>query len=153
MYAVFSFAIRLILLLDTSSCKSSDPLRWNCYRLLLSFCSSSVGVLTEGKLLIEIFFFWRAFLDLCLKKLFLVLAKNMKLSYSWAVEECAFWVKTREDASPLPDVFLGALSCSRSTGVAKCVSIALSDVKKDDIIVCVLLYFRPTGSSGCLRLS
>lgn len=50
-------------------------------------------------------------------------------------------------------MFLGTLPCPRFTGVEKYVSIVLSDVEEDNIIVCVLLYFRPTGSLGCLRLN
>ena len=82
-----------------------------------------------------------------------MLTENTGLSYSWAVKECAFWVKTCKDASPLPDVFLGTLSCLESISMIKCVSIALSDIEGDGTIVCVLLYFRPTGSPGYFWLS
>ena len=153
LYAVSSFAIYLILLFDTSGYKSSGSLRQNCHELLLGLCGSLISVLAEGKLLIRAFFFWRAFFDLCSKKALSMLAENTRLSCSWTVEECAFWVKTCEDASLLPDIFLGALPCPGSTGVEKCVSIALSDIEGGSTIVCVLLYFRPTGSLRCLQLS
>ena len=82
-----------------------------------------------------------------------MLAGNTGLFYSWMVEECVFWVKTRKDAPPLPDVFLGALSCPESTGIKKCISIALSDIEGDNMIVCILLHFWSIGSLGCLWLS
>ena len=153
LYAVSSFAICLILLLDTSGYESFDLLRRNCHRSLLGLYGSLVGVLVKERSLIGGFFFWHAFYDLCLKRVLLVLAGNTGLSCSWVVEKYAFWVKTREDVSPLPDIFLGASPCPRSTGMAKCVSIALSDIERDDTIVCILLHFWPTGSSGCLQLS
>ena len=49
-------------------------------------------------------------------------------------------------------MFLSASLCSESIGVAKYVSIALSDIEGDDIIVCILLHFWPTGSSEYLWL-
>ena len=82
-----------------------------------------------------------------------MLTENTGFSCFSIVEECAFWVKTRKDASLLPDVFLGALPCLEFTGVAKCVSIALLDVEGNSTIVCILLHFRLIGSSGCFRLS
>ena len=149
----FFFCNLLNILLDTSGCKSSDSLRSNYYGLLLGLCGSLVSMSAERRSLIGVFFFWRALLDLCPKKAPSVLAENTRLSCFWVVEECVFWVKTRNDASSLPDIFLDALSCLGSTGVAKCVSIALSDIEGDSTIVCILLYFWPTGSPGYLRLS
>ena len=153
LYAVSFFAICLILLFDTSSCESSSPLKRNCHGLLLGLCGFLVGVLVEEKLLIRAFFFWCALLNLCPKRAPSVLAGNMEPFYSWAVEECAFWIKTRKDALLLPDMFLNALLCLGSTGIEKCISIALSDVEGDNTIVCILFHFWPTGSPRCLWLS
>lgn len=143
----------MILLLDTSGCKFFDTLRRNYHGPLLGLCGSSVGMSAEKRLLIGAFFFQHALLDLCLKRAPLVLAENTGLSCFWVVEECAFRVKTCEDAFSLPDMFLGTLSCPRSISVAKCVNIALSDIEEDDTVVCILLYFWPTGSPECFRLS
>ena len=150
LHAVSSFAIHLILLFDTSGYKSSGPLRQNCHRLLLGLCSFLIGVLAEEKSLIGAFFFWRVFFDLCPKRAPSVLVENTGLFCSWTVKECAFWVKTHKDASLLPDMFLGTSSCSKSTGMEKCISIALSDVEGNGTIVCILFHFRPTSSSGYL---
>ena len=153
LYAVSFFAICLILLLDTSGCKSSGLLRRNCHGLLLGFYDFLIDVSAKEKLLIEAFFFQHAFLDLCLNRAPLVLAENTGLFCFWVVKEYAFWVKTRKDASSLPDMFLDTLPYLGSTGVAKCVSITLLVVERDSTIICVLLYFRPTGSPRYLWLS
>lgn len=82
-----------------------------------------------------------------------MLVENTGLFYSWAVEKCAFWVKIYKDASLLPDVFLGILSCLKSTGIAKCVSIALLDIEKDGTIACMLLLFQLTSFFKSLQLN
>ena len=90
LYAVSFFAICLILLFDTSGCKSFSSLRQNCHKPLSGLCGSLVGMLAERKLLIRTFFFWRAFLDLCPKRAPSVLAENTGLSCSCVIEKCAF---------------------------------------------------------------